>query len=692
MMPPRSEPAVPFLDLSRHHEPLREQFRLAFERVLDRNAFVLGEEVERFEHAFAHLCGTDHCVGVASGTAALTIMLKAAGIGPGDEVIVPAHTFIATALAVKHAGGTPVCIDVEEGSALLDPNAVEAAITPRTAAILAVHLYGQVCAMDPLRAIARRHGLGLFEDAAQAHGARYRDRVAGGLGDGAAFSFYPSKNRGMLGMRRTLAMLAWALAALAAAAPVAQALAVRGERGHLLSVYAPSSPPAQVEPALRALPRASTQELRYHGGLVLHSSAPQLVFWDPAGAIPLPWEALMVRYFADVARDSATSSNAGDVLRQYADATGFANRMQVFDPRAQTILDRQPYPTSDGCTTLPAGLATCLTDDQVEQELTRLVAAGRPAGDGHVAPIYFVILPPTTNVCVEQGECASNYLCGYHSYAQQGDTTILYAVIPSTSLLSGQDPKTCQTDGNNTLQTPNRSQADQLLSTASHEDAEVITDPLMDAWYATSQIVEVADMCSNTGPADPLAGTSPEAFDPVLGGSAGSGDLFNQLIAGDRFYLQGNWSDGVAGCALRPPAATIRAGFTATSTGATSVSLTPELPSGKAYSSVTWDFGDGSTPTFKRGATAGQPVPHTYAQRGQYSVTETVVDAGGTMATATEPIAVGTAPAGQPLALLPGARGSTAPTSPRSSTPGKHRHHARRRSHKRHRHSRRQRR
>jgi dTDP-4-amino-4,6-dideoxygalactose transaminase len=190
---------VPFADLSRQHVPLAAELRTTFDRILDSNAFILGEEVARFERAFAEYCGVTHCVGVASGTAALALMFMAAGIGPGDEVIVPAHTFAASALAVVHAGATPVCVEVDRGTALIDVAAVRAAIGPRTAAILAVHLYGQVCPMDELDALAQRSGLALFEDAAQAHGATYGDRRAGALGQAAAFSFYPSKNLGALG-------------------------------------------------------------------------------------------------------------------------------------------------------------------------------------------------------------------------------------------------------------------------------------------------------------------------------------------------------------------------------------------------------------------------------------------------------------------------------------------------------------
>ncbi|MFL5823486.1 MAG: DegT/DnrJ/EryC1/StrS family aminotransferase [Solirubrobacteraceae bacterium] len=190
---------VPFNDLTRQHEPLADELRSAFERVLGSSGFILGEETERFEEEFAGLSQVGHCVGVSSGTAALTIMLQAGGIGPGDEVIVPAHTFIATALAVLHAGAEPVCVDVEQDTGLIDPHAVQAAIGPRTAAVLPVHLYGQTCAMDALAELCDRHGLALFEDAAQAQGATYRSRPAGGLGRAAAFSFYPSKNLGALG-------------------------------------------------------------------------------------------------------------------------------------------------------------------------------------------------------------------------------------------------------------------------------------------------------------------------------------------------------------------------------------------------------------------------------------------------------------------------------------------------------------
>jgi dTDP-3-amino-3,4,6-trideoxy-alpha-D-glucose transaminase len=190
---------VPFVALARQHAALGKELRAAFERVIDSDGFILGSDVEAFEREFADYCGARECVGVASGTAALALTLTAAGIGPGDEVVVPAHTFIASALAVIHAGATPVFCDVQRDTGLIDPEGVGAVLGPRTAAVIAVHLYGQACDMEAIGALARRHGLFVLEDAAQAHGATCEGRRVGSLGDAAAFSFYPSKNLGALG-------------------------------------------------------------------------------------------------------------------------------------------------------------------------------------------------------------------------------------------------------------------------------------------------------------------------------------------------------------------------------------------------------------------------------------------------------------------------------------------------------------
>jgi dTDP-4-amino-4,6-dideoxygalactose transaminase len=196
---PQRRAVVPFVALDRQHARLEGQLQAAFSRLLGSSAFTLGVEVEQFEHQFAEYCGSAHCVGVSSGTAALSLMLRAYGIGAGDEVVVPGHTFIASALAVVHAGATPVLCDVDEGTGLIDPDAARAAVGPRTAAILAVHLYGQTCEMGALESLAQSRGLLLLEDAAQAHGATYHERRAGSLGHAAGFSFYPSKNLGALG-------------------------------------------------------------------------------------------------------------------------------------------------------------------------------------------------------------------------------------------------------------------------------------------------------------------------------------------------------------------------------------------------------------------------------------------------------------------------------------------------------------
>ncbi|MFZ0379610.1 MAG: DegT/DnrJ/EryC1/StrS family aminotransferase [Solirubrobacteraceae bacterium] len=188
-----------FVALDKQHRQIEDGLKEAFARLLRTSAYTLGTEVEQFEGDFADYCATRHCVGVSSGTAALSLVMRAAGIGPGDEVIVPAHTFIASALGAVHAGATPVLCDVDEGTGLIDPDAARAAITPRTSAIVAVHLYGQMCDMDAINDIAKCRGLFVLEDAAQAHGALYKGRRAGSLGDAAAFSFYPSKNLGALG-------------------------------------------------------------------------------------------------------------------------------------------------------------------------------------------------------------------------------------------------------------------------------------------------------------------------------------------------------------------------------------------------------------------------------------------------------------------------------------------------------------
>lgn len=190
---------IPFVDLAAQHRALRPELDAVIGAAFDSGRFVLGETVEAFEREFAAYCGVRHAVGVGSGTGALHLALLAAGVGPGHEVVTVPLTFVATVAAICYTGARPVFVDVDPRTFTLDVEALEAAVTPRTRAIVPVHLYGQAADMDPILTVARRHGLAVVEDAAQAHGARYRGRPVGGLGDLGCFSFYPSKNLGACG-------------------------------------------------------------------------------------------------------------------------------------------------------------------------------------------------------------------------------------------------------------------------------------------------------------------------------------------------------------------------------------------------------------------------------------------------------------------------------------------------------------
>lgn len=190
---------IPFLDLKAPHVELREEINEAIARVIDSGWYILGPEVEAFEAEFAAYCEANQCIGVGNGLDALHLALLATGVGPGDEVIVPSNTYIATWLAVSQCGATPVPVEPVEATFNIDPNLIEAAITPRTKVIIPVHLYGQPADMDAILAIARKHGLRVLEDGAQAHGARYKGQRIGGHGDAVAWSFYPGKNLGALG-------------------------------------------------------------------------------------------------------------------------------------------------------------------------------------------------------------------------------------------------------------------------------------------------------------------------------------------------------------------------------------------------------------------------------------------------------------------------------------------------------------
>jgi dTDP-4-amino-4,6-dideoxygalactose transaminase len=191
--------SIPFLDLSAPYAELRAEIDSAYQRVMNSGWFVLGSEVEAFEREWAEYCGVKHCVGTGNGLDALRLILRALGVGPGDEVIVPSNTYIATWLAVSETGARPVPVEPLVETRNIDPIGVAAAITPRTKVIMPVHLYGMPADMEPILMLAREYGVLVVEDAAQAHGAIYRNRRCGSLGEAAGFSFYPGKNLGAMG-------------------------------------------------------------------------------------------------------------------------------------------------------------------------------------------------------------------------------------------------------------------------------------------------------------------------------------------------------------------------------------------------------------------------------------------------------------------------------------------------------------
>ena len=190
---------IPIVDLKKQYESIREEIDSAISDVVQSSQFILGEQVEAFEAEFASYCQSQFSLGLNSGTSALHVAMLAAGVGPGDEVITVGYTFVATAATICYVGAKPVLVDIDPDTCTIDVTAIEAAITPRTKAIMPVHLYGNCADMDPILEIARKHKLIVIEDAAQAHGAEYKGRRAGSMGDIACFSFYPGKNLGAYG-------------------------------------------------------------------------------------------------------------------------------------------------------------------------------------------------------------------------------------------------------------------------------------------------------------------------------------------------------------------------------------------------------------------------------------------------------------------------------------------------------------
>jgi PKD repeat protein len=447
------------------------------------------------------------------------------------------------------------------------------------------------------------------------------------------------------------------LAALAIGVPAASAVVVHTPSGQFLGIVphsgvAPASIPGSIA-AQRGTSFSSNGTLNYHGGPVVHSSAAYLIFWTPNGfSIPASSKTLLQRYFTDSAADSGTSSNAFAVARQFTDGSGFADYKQTFSASSQVISDTQGYPVRDQAhcpENIPNAENGCVTDAQIQAELQRLVTTLGLPNDGSAgssslpakAPIYFVVLPSNMNVCDSASSCADNLFCAYHSSFSLGSPSkeLLYATVPF--LAAAQFPKNCQFDGNARIQEPNGDLADVALKFLSHEHNEAITDPTGGGWYDNASGNEDGDNCNATGPSSPHGGSSPNAFLPTLGGSASAGTLYDELIAGDRYYLQSEWSNGDIGCQMAPSAGSITPQFTVPSSiveGA-SASFSPGASSSSnPISSVTWDFGDGTT-TFKTTSPL-TAVSHTYAAPGQFTVKLTLVDNRGNLVSTTQQVTV----------------------------------------------------
>jgi chitodextrinase len=462
----------------------------------------------------------------------------------------------------------------------------------------------------------------------------------------------------MLTWRHLLLGALLAATCLAGGASTASAVVVHKPDGQFVGV----TPRRGVNPeTLRGVVRSTRAQqgndlssfgtLGYGGGPVIHSSAPYLIFWDPSGHISLSSKQLLSFYFTHVASDSGTAGNVYAVARQYYDSAGFADYKQSFAPQSQVILDFNPYPAlAGGCPSHidPTFYPTCLTDGQLQAELQGLISArGLPSGIGPGAPIYFIVTPRDVNVCSDAANCADNTFCAYHSYV--AGNLALYAVVPlffAAGQSPAQDPKACQADGTTTVQEPNGDSADVALKYLSHEDNEVLTDPLGTAWFNGTTSNENGDECNAyAASANPTQGLSPNAFAPALG-STGTG-LYNQLIGGRPYYLQSEWSNGDVGCELRPPASTVLPSFTA-----------PQRPQGVGFpigfdpsasvstqslTSTTWSFGDGSS-VFIPGPGSQAVVTHAFAAAGVYTVTLTQVDTKGNLATASRQVTVVPAP------------------------------------------------
>ena len=456
---------------------------------------------------------------------------------------------------------------------------------------------------------------------------------------------------------RLVASVFAALAVSLTWSPAASAIVAYNSNGHFWSVaprqgIAPASIPGSLASRRGQSPQSTNGNLDYQGGSVLHSSEPYLIFWDPTGSgISAASRGLLERYFTDVAADSGHATNVYAVDRQFTDGSGFADYRQTFSSSTQAIADTHAYPARDtsNCARVASTYLNCLTDLQLTTELKRLIAAdGLPTGTGTNAPIYFIVTPGNVNVCTSKSKCADNTFCAYHSFATSGPVTMLYASIPLffDGASSAQNPKNCQADGTSAIQKPNRDLADVAIKYMSHEDNETITDPVGKGWYDSNSGNEDGDNCNFTGSFDPQGGTNPNAFLPTLGGSSSAGTLYDQLIDGNPYYIQSEWSNGDVNCEMQPSPGTVSPSFTAPSGSVaqgTSAAFDPSASSSAAgYSSATWSFGDGSAPVFRTAAPTS--ANHTFGTPGLYSVSLTLVDTHGNLATSTHGVQVGSSP------------------------------------------------
>jgi PKD domain len=388
-------------------------------------------------------------------------------------------------------------------------------------------------------------------------------------------------------------------AAAALALLCAQAGAVIVQTPTTRASYAPHS---AAGPSAGAL--AAGGNLIYHGGPVMHTNRAYAIFWDPGSAFPAGYTTLMSRYLGDVAADSGLSTNVFSVGTQYSDATGRAGYGSTF---GASLSDSDAYPPS-GCP-VASGFTTCITDTQLQAELDSFAAANSlPRG---LSTLYYVFLPGPVDLCLATAVCFDNIFCAYHSHLGAGGTLMLYAAMPYAS-----DIASCGTG-----QHPNSgvsSTGDDELSGLSHEGNEVITDPLLDAWYdATGK--ENGDKCRNTS----------DDYGSPLGGTSGA--LFNQLIRADRYYTQQEWGNGAGACEQRNALPTaVFAPPPATTPGSpASFSATGSADSDGAISSYAWDFGDGAT-------ASGVGASHAYAVAGTFNATLTVTDTNGFSASVTK--------------------------------------------------------